>query len=117
VSDWPPHGRWRDPRTGRQWKATKAEMREVNRLAARAHAFAREDKRPPRPPSQPRPRRPAPVARPKPPLPRRPDCGRCRTLHSVRDGLCGWCWLRAWKAGEASWDHPKHVDHRTGGPA
>jgi len=32
MSDWPPPGYWRDPNTGKEWRANAAEEREANRL-------------------------------------------------------------------------------------
>jgi hypothetical protein len=38
---WPPPGHWRDPENGKQWRATKAELSEANRLLAKHRDIAR----------------------------------------------------------------------------
>jgi hypothetical protein len=53
VSEWPPPGYWRDPDTGKQWRATEREEREANRLLAKHRDIAKSDGagRPPIPPA------------------------------------------------------------------
>lgn len=40
MSDWPPPGFWRNPDTGKEWRATEREEREANRLLAKHHDIA-----------------------------------------------------------------------------
>ena len=56
ASDRAPRGYWRDQRTGREWRATKRELQEANRLFAKQRALERREERadrfagkPPRP--------------------------------------------------------------------